>query len=475
MDVRGSERLSDTGKMDSSARALCTLANLGISACTLGFIRAWLSLQTGISDLYATSFPLAHGFDWLQHLTLVVVSALLAIPGCDRLFGREERLAYLSAGLGAIGAVAYGVGAVFSDVSPAVCAVSAVLLIAVFLCMLRVWCETNVTNDLPKLLGVLCMSFVAQYIAYAFVLVLPPQAQLVCAVGMPLVIALLLARLPAHLWEVGRDESRASLADRPQAKIMALAGIVGACCVAHGSLFGFSETVTGVWLIGLLLVVGAIAFVLVRGRSALFRNFVLASLLCQAAGVVVMMLFSYDHQWTSCAKSLSYAASMILATVLGTYLAAGRVRHRGSVAFSWLALYFAAFYVASYAIRLLTPDSPAVLAVILICLIVAAALMFVIDWSDVVTGDRTLWTGDSAGAGGDGVGPAEMARIESLGLTRREEEVLRQIITGMTFKEIARSHDVSVNTVRAQSQSLYRKLGIHSKGELRRFFSRTSS
>ena len=57
-----------------------------------------------------------------------------------------------------------------------------------------------------------------------------------------------------------------------------------------------------------------------------------------------------------------------------------------------------------------------------------------------------------------------MARC--LGLTQREQDVLGRLLDGWSFKQIAQDNEVSVNTVRAQAQSLYRKIGVHSREEL---------
>ena len=50
-------------------------------------------------------------------------------------------------------------------------------------------------------------------------------------------------------------------------------------------------------------------------------------------------------------------------------------------------------------------------------------------------------------------------------LSRRESEVLGYLRTSMTTAEIARALYVSVNTVKSQKQSIYRKLGVSSRSE----------
>lgn len=50
------------------------------------------------------------------------------------------------------------------------------------------------------------------------------------------------------------------------------------------------------------------------------------------------------------------------------------------------------------------------------------------------------------------------AAIKSLGLTERECEVLEFLADGQSYKEIARSLDMSPNTVKTHVSNLYRKL-----------------
>lgn len=52
------------------------------------------------------------------------------------------------------------------------------------------------------------------------------------------------------------------------------------------------------------------------------------------------------------------------------------------------------------------------------------------------------------------------AAIASLGITRREQEVLALLVTGKSNKEIAQKLGVSPNTVKTQVASLYQKLDV---------------
>lgn len=50
-------------------------------------------------------------------------------------------------------------------------------------------------------------------------------------------------------------------------------------------------------------------------------------------------------------------------------------------------------------------------------------------------------------------------------LTEREQEVLRLLVRGMAYKEIAQQLGISLETVRSHVKSVYRKLHVHSVGE----------
>lgn len=51
-------------------------------------------------------------------------------------------------------------------------------------------------------------------------------------------------------------------------------------------------------------------------------------------------------------------------------------------------------------------------------------------------------------------------------LTSRERDVTNGILEGLTYKMIAAKYDISVDTVRMNIKSIYRKLKINSKGQL---------
>jgi len=59
----------------------------------------------------------------------------------------------------------------------------------------------------------------------------------------------------------------------------------------------------------------------------------------------------------------------------------------------------------------------------------------------------------------------DAASIETFLLTAREEEILRELIRGATYKEIASRLDISIHTVNNHIRKIYEKLRVNSRGE----------
>ena len=57
-------------------------------------------------------------------------------------------------------------------------------------------------------------------------------------------------------------------------------------------------------------------------------------------------------------------------------------------------------------------------------------------------------------------------------LTTRENDVVKGILEGMSYKMVADKHQISLDTVRMNIKSIYKKLKINSKGELFRLMSK---
>ena len=437
------------------------------SIAAVGLARAWLSFQTGVCLSYGTSFVTRDGLGFVQPLSLVLFSVAAVLVGALRARRRDgssatgHRMAFVCT-CGILGSLSYVVGLLWSDVLPALGVACAALMIACFLGMMYTWLDDNVSPDFPAVVTRLGLSFLVQYGAYALVLALPPVAQCIAVALVPLLVAMLTVKPPA-----GGTDGNAYQVNAPDVSrrtFLALVAIVAACCTAHGFLFRFNAQATGVWIVGPLCVGLATCALAARGgRATLFRNFLLLTVSCQSLGVVIMLLFSYDAQWTSLSKSLSYAGSMTLAMALGAYLASSRDRGRGVSAFGWLALYFVTFYAAHYLVWILNLEQTVPLAAILVCLLGSSVAVVMNDWAEL---GRFRPEGPCACVGGAVGGTIDQNCLASLGLTQRERDVLAGLLDGWTFKRIAQENGVSVNTVRAQSQSLYRKLGVHGRDEL---------
>ena len=54
---------------------------------------------------------------------------------------------------------------------------------------------------------------------------------------------------------------------------------------------------------------------------------------------------------------------------------------------------------------------------------------------------------------------------EEVGLTEREKEILRLLVEGMSYKMIATTSFISVETVSGHIKNIYKKLQVHSKSE----------
>jgi DNA-binding CsgD family transcriptional regulator len=50
-------------------------------------------------------------------------------------------------------------------------------------------------------------------------------------------------------------------------------------------------------------------------------------------------------------------------------------------------------------------------------------------------------------------------------LTERERDVLGCLVRGMSYKAVARTLDISIDTVRSHIRGVYRKLQVHSVAE----------
>lgn len=64
-----------------------------------------------------------------------------------------------------------------------------------------------------------------------------------------------------------------------------------------------------------------------------------------------------------------------------------------------------------------------------------------------------------------GEGPESDAAPSRLDLSEREQEVLRQLVAGLSYKQVATALDISLDTVRTHVRRIYGKLQVHSVAE----------
>ena len=61
--------------------------------------------------------------------------------------------------------------------------------------------------------------------------------------------------------------------------------------------------------------------------------------------------------------------------------------------------------------------------------------------------------------------PAVLFTAEKVALTERETEVLKQLATGLAFREIAEALEISSHTVAQHVRNIYKKLAVRSRGK----------
>ena len=60
---------------------------------------------------------------------------------------------------------------------------------------------------------------------------------------------------------------------------------------------------------------------------------------------------------------------------------------------------------------------------------------------------------------------SQSSSTESFALTEREKEILKSLVEGMSYKMIAATCFISIDTVSGHIKNIYKKLQVHSKGE----------
>ena len=61
-------------------------------------------------------------------------------------------------------------------------------------------------------------------------------------------------------------------------------------------------------------------------------------------------------------------------------------------------------------------------------------------------------------------------KLDEYKLTQRQQEVLKQLYEGKSYKRIAQDCNISVDTLNSHIKAIYPKLNIRSRGEISKFF-----
>ena len=67
------------------------------------------------------------------------------------------------------------------------------------------------------------------------------------------------------------------------------------------------------------------------------------------------------------------------------------------------------------------------------------------------------------------MGKTSSRKRDATGLTPKEKEVLQLIAEGYSSKQIAKSFNLSLNTIHVHRNNIMKKLGIHKQAELVRY------
>ena len=62
------------------------------------------------------------------------------------------------------------------------------------------------------------------------------------------------------------------------------------------------------------------------------------------------------------------------------------------------------------------------------------------------------------------------SKLDDYKLTHRQQEVLKQLYEGKSYKRIAEDFNISVDTLNSHIKAIYPKLNIKSRGEISKFF-----
>ena len=434
------------------------------SIIAIGCIRAWLSAQTGAYPTYGTNAASFFELELFQHISFVILFLFFSCLKFGSRFEKSRHLISLSAGC--IAAVIFAVEHYVIQSGSWLNYLFVFLLVIAFVFMVRLWGEDNAESDYRLIIIRIGLSFIAQYIVYTCAYVLPETIRPIFATALPFAIGLLLMKPPALSAFSNANEKSNNNTEFPLAKCIPLIVMVAVFCAGHGILFLSSNEVSGVWTLGSLIIsILSVLFAIGLHNEYLFRGVVCAVLFTQCCSALLVLAFPGSVDLISLAKSLSYAISMLLALSIGCRIGVSLPSSRGRATSALMTAYFASFYTAWHIGTLLELDTLISVLIVIIFLVVAALLMIINDWTSVFAqGAQQL---QQPNLSDEKIREIQSRLTHSAGLTPRESEVLTCLLADLSVKEIAQKSHISTNTVRTQVQSVYRKLDIHSREDLK--------
>ena len=425
------------------------------SSAAIGLVRARLSFQVQVSTAFDSGLPI----DSLWHVVTIILSmALFAVlPSSLPLF--RKRFGFVVAA-SAVVTLLYGACLLHpGNLWLSVAGVAASDLFTAY--AIRLWGEDNADSRIGAIVIRLGASFVVQYIVYSSMLVFSPGVRGALTALLSLAIGALLLRRPS---QEARGEGVHALSGPLKRKTSVLL-CVAIClsCAAHGILFCLPGSNSSVWVLGPLLVSLVVLGCSMRLRGVpLFKAVACLTLGVQCACALPLLALDFDADLVSFFRTLSYSTTMFLVMAVGCWKRAAGGADRGSALCRWLLVYFVAFYTSNYCFEALGADPVVLVALMLFFLVVSALALASAEWG----------LDQSFGCELDGAPDFDARRQESLtvqgALTPRESEVLSFLLRGCTAGEIAKTLQVSTNTVRSQIRSIYQKLDVHNRGELLR-------
>ncbi|MDR2108674.1 MAG: helix-turn-helix transcriptional regulator [Coriobacteriales bacterium] len=165
------------------------------------------------------------------------------------------------------------------------------------------------------------------------------------------------------------------------------------------------------------------------------------------------------------AQMLGFLYLDLVLWALGSYL----IRDRNQPA-TWVAACPSALLMAGRALGLLAgnavPRDAAGTALSVVAFLIALSALWLSSGKNIRTGWGFIRPGGPE-VGGELLN-ACTSIAQDYGLTPRESDVLKALALGQGSEEIAKSLFISQNTAKSHMQSIYHKIGVHSKKELHR-------